>query len=399
MTIDIEKARTDTPGCANVLHFNNAGSSLPTTSTLNAVKDYLDLEASAGGYEAMTLAADRIDCFYATAAGLLNCDPSEVAFQSGASEAWWRAFMAVDPQPGDRVLAGTTEFMSAAFGLMQARKRGVIVEMIPDDATGQVDVGALETMLEQPTKLVCLTQIGMSNGLVNPVREVGEVVKRSSAFYLLDACQAAGQMPLDVDELQCDFLTATGRKWLRGPRGTGLLYVRSSILDDLVDPIFVDGKSAHWNAPDTYELSPGAARYELAEMNPAGKVGLGSAISYALDIGLEPIRDRVTSLASSLRTRLRDVPTITVTDRGEELSGIVTFVSDTVDPVVIGDVLRAHGINTSTPGAANSRYMFEALGLETVVRAAPHYYNTDDEIDRFFAALGEIVTGGQHPAG
>lgn len=398
MTINIDKARADTPGCTNVLHLNNAGSSLPTTSTLDAVKGYLDLEARAGGYEAMALAADRIDHFYAAACRLLHCDPSEVAFQSGASEAWWRAFMAVDPQPGDRVLAGTTEFKSAAFGLMQARKRGVIVEMIPDDASGQVDVGALEAMLSQPTKLVCLTQIGMSNGMVNPVQEVGEVVRRSRAFYLLDACQAAGQIPLDVDELGCDFLTATGRKWLRGPRGTGLLYVRGSILDDLTDPIFVDGKSALWNTTDTYELSPGATRYELAEMNPAGKVGLGSAISYALDIGLEPIRDRVTSLASSLRTRLRDIPTITVTDRGEELSGIVTFVSDTVDPVAIGDALRAQGINTSTPGAPNSRYMFEALGLETVVRAAPHYYNTEGEIDRFVAALEEIVASGQQPS-
>jgi selenocysteine lyase/cysteine desulfurase len=276
MTIDIGKARADTPGCAKVLHFNNAGSSLLTTSTLDAVKGYLDLEANSGGYEAMTIAADRIDLFYTASAALLNCNPTEVAFQSGASEAWWRAFLAVDPQPGDRVLAGTTEFKSAAFGLMQARKRGVVVELIPDDANGQVDVAALESMLEEPTKLVCLTQIGMSNGMVNPVLQVGEVVKESGAFYLLDACQAAGQMPLDVDALQCDFLTATGRKWLRGPRGTGMLYVRSTILDDLVDPVFVDGRSAHWNTTDTYELSPGSSRYELAEMNPAGKVGLGS---------------------------------------------------------------------------------------------------------------------------
>ncbi len=399
MAIDIEKVRADTPGCANILHLNNAGSSLPATSTLDAVKDYLDLEATAGGYEAMTIAAGRIDHFYVAAAGLLNCEPSEVAFQSGASEAWWRAFLAVDPQPGDRVLVGTTEFKSAAFGLMQARKRGVIVELIPDDASGQVDVEALETMLERPTKLVCLTQIGMSNGMVNPVREVGQAVKRGGALYLLDACQAAGQMTLDVEELQCDFLTATGRKWLRGPRGTGLLYVRSSVLDDLADPVFVDGKSALWNTTDTYELSRGSSRYELAEMNPAGKVGLGSAISYALNIGLGPIHERVTSLAASLRELLDDVPSITVTDRGDEMSGIVTFISDKVDPVAIGDALRSQGINTSTPGAPNSRYMFEALGLETVVRAAPHYYNTEDEIGRFIVALGEIVTGGQHPSG
>ena len=392
MTIDLAVARADTPGCTNVLHLNNAGSALPTTSTLRAQQGYLDLEASVGGYEAMSIATDEIQSWYTASAELLNCEPGEVAFQSGASEAWWRAFLATDLQPGDRVLAGTTEFQSAAFGLMQARKRGITVEMIPDDSSGHVDVEVLASMLERPAKLVCLTQIGMSNGMVNPAERVGQVVKSTGALYLLDACQAAGQMLLDVDRLQCDFLTATGRKWLRGPRGTGMLYVRSSILDRLVDPVFVDGRSAVWNSTDTYELAPGSSRYELAEMNPAGRVGLGSAIGYALDIGLEAIEQRVRSLSSMLREQLQTVPTIRVTDRGDELCGIVTFVSDAVGAVEIGEQLHSEGINTSTPGAANSRYLFESVGVDTIVRASPHYYNTEDELSQFIHALANIVS-------
>ncbi len=391
MSIDVARVRADTPGSTNVLHFDNAGSSLPPTSTLEAVKGYLDLEASVGGYQAVEVAADDIEFFYTSSARLLGCEPGEVAFQSGASEAWWRAFLAVDPKPGDRVLVGTTEYQAAAFGLMQASKRGVIVEMIPDDAHGQIDVEALQSMLAMPTKLVCLTQIGLSNGLVNPAAEVGEIVKDSGALYLLDACQAVGQMPLDVDELQCDFLTATGRKWLRGPRGTGLLYVRGSILGELADPVFVDGKSALWNTTNTYELASGSSRYELYEMNPAGKVGLGAAIAYALDVGVEAIEERVKGLAAMLRERLRVVPTIAVIDRGSELSGIVSFVSDTKAAAEIGEILLSHNINVSALGAQSSRYMFEALGVETVVRASPHYYNTEEEIDRFVDVVGSIV--------
>jgi len=387
MMIDIERVRAETPGSETLIHLNNAGSSLPAASTLAAHKAYLDLEASEGGYEAMSIAAEEVERFYTASAALLNCDPHEVAFQSGASEAWWRAFLAVDPQPGDRVLAGTTEFQSAAFGLMQAQRRGVIVEMIPDDASGQVDLAALQSMLKQPTKVVCLTQIAMSNGLVNPIEKIGTMIRDAGALYLLDACQAAGQMPLDVDVLQCDFLTATGRKWLRGPRGSGILYVRNSVLADLTDPVFVDGKSALWDTTNSYQMSRGSARFELAEMNPGGRVGLGSAITYALDIGIEAIQERVLMLATTLRSRLRDVPGVTVTDRGEQQCGIVTFVADSLSPDVIRQKLHEQRINVSAPDASNSRYLFEAVGVDAVVRAAPHYYNTEEELDRFVSAL------------
>lgn len=391
MHIDVERARRDTPGSTNVLHLSNAGSSLPAASTLAAHNRYLELEAMEGGYEAMSVAADELNGFYSAAARLVNCEPHEIAFQSGASEAWWRAFLAVDPQPGDRVLAGTTEFQSAAFGLMQAQKRGVIVEMIPDDATGQVDLAALQSMLEEPTKLVALTQIAMSNGLVNPVEDIGSMIRDSGALYLLDACQAAGQMPLDVQVLQCDFLTATGRKWLRGPRGSGLLYVRNSVLDDLTDPVFVDGRSALWNGTNTYQLSAGSLRFELAEMNPGGKVGLGSAISYALEVGIGAIQERVFALAARLRTELRELPGITVTDRGERLCGIVTFTSDTLSPDTIRSALRKQRINVGAPDVSDSRYMFEAVGVDGVVRVSPHYFNTEEELDRFMAALSNIL--------
>lgn len=390
-SIDINAVRAETPGCENVVHLSNAGSSLPTSETLDAQIDYLRLEASIGGYEAMAAASTDLDNFYQAAGTLLNCSPHEMSFVSGASEAWWRAFLAVDLKPGDRVLVGASEFQSAAFGLMQARKRGIVVDMIPNADTGKVDVAALEAMLDDSVKLVCLTQIAMSNGLVHPAAEVGAVVAGSDAMYLLDACQAVGQMPVDVDDLQCDFLTATGRKWMRGPRGTGMLYVRDSIVEGLVDPIFVDGRSALWDSTNTYQLAKGSARFELGEANHSGKVGLGVAINYALDLGLGAIEHRVRALADQLRAELHDAPGVTVTDMGSDLCGIVTFTTDTMSAAEVSSALRQRRINTASPGASNSRWMFESMGVNSIVRASPHYYNTEEEVDHMVGELTAIL--------
>jgi len=390
-SIDISAVRADTPGCENVLHFSNAGSSLPTSATLEAQIGYLGLEASIGGYEAMAAAAADLDNFYSAAGALINCSPHEVSFVSGASEAWWRAFLAVGLRPGDRVLVGTTEFQSAAFGLIQARQRGISVEMIPDDETGAVDVSALEDMMDDSVKLVGLTQIAMSNGLVNPAAEVGAVVAQSDALYLLDACQAVGQMPVDVVDLQCDFLTATGRKWMRAPRGTGMLYTKDSIVENLEDPIFVDGRSALWDSTNTYQPMSGSARFEFGEANHSGKVGLGVAIDYALDLGLGAIEQRVRSLADQLRSELRTVPGVTVTDIGLELCAIVTFTTDAMPATDVSAALRQRGINTSSPDASNSRWMFESMGVDSIVRASPHYYNTEEEVDHFVGQLRAIL--------
>lgn len=381
-SFDIDAIRAETPACEDVVHFNNAGAALPPKPVLDATIEFLNYEARVGGYESVLDRADQLDNVYRAGAAMFSCEPSELALTSNASEAWWRAFTSVPLTAGDRVLTGNAEYVSNAFGLIQAQQRGVEVTVIPDDEHGQVDLEQLAAELDERVKLVSLTHIPTSGGLVNPAAKVGAMTRENGSLFLLDACQSAGQMPLNVDELQCDFMSLTGRKFLRGPRGTGLLYVRSAVMADLEQPQFIDGYSADWTATDGYELQPTAKRFELFETSFAGKAGLGVALEYANAIGLDIIQERVVGLAARLREQLSSIDGVAVHDQGINKCGIVTFSIAGVDAIEFRDEVRTQGINVSQT-VPSVWQVSQGAPDQSIVRSSVHYYNTHDEIARF----------------
>ena len=387
MSLDIDRLRADTPACANLIHFNNAGSSLMPQPVYQAVIDHLALEQTIGGYEAAAAANAVIEDFYDAFATMLNCDRSEIAYVENATRAWDMAFYSLPLKEGDRILTAEAEYVSNFLGFLhQARRRGLEVDVAPCDASGQVDVDALERLITPKTRLIALTHIPTQGGLVNPAEEVGTVAKRHGITYLLDACQSAGQMPLDVKKLGCQLLSGTGRKFLRGPRGTGFLYVSNTILDTL-DPPFIDLGSANWTSERTFELLPDARRFENWESYVAGRVGLRAAVRYALNLGLEQIEARVTALAAKLRAELSALPGVTVHDLGRRKSGIVTFQKADETPEALKSRLRAARINVSTSSKTSAQLDFTRRGLSQLVRASVHYFNTESEMDRFCGAL------------
>ncbi len=389
LTLDVDAIRAETPACSGVAHLNNAGAALPPQTVVDETIDFLRLEATIGGYESVDREAERLDRMYGAGARLLNCEPHEIALTTNASEAWWRAFTSVPLHEGDRVVTGRAEYVSNAFGLMQAHQRGIEVVIVDDDETGQIDLAAVEAALDERVKLVALTHVPTSSGLVNPAAEVGALAKTVDALYLLDACQSAGQIPLDIDELQCDFLSLTGRKWLRAPRGTGMLYVRSSVLDSLRPPSFIDGYSADWVGQHAYELQPGSKRFELFETSFAAKAGLGVAIDYALDVGIEAIEARVTHLSASMREQLAAIDGVEVMDHGPRLCGIVTFRVAGHAPLAVKTALGAAGVNVSA-GALSAWQVGHDDTPPAIVRASPHYYNTEDEVARLVELVSEM---------
>ncbi len=391
MAFDLLRARADTPGCAQVAHLNNAGAALMPRQVLEAVKAHLDLEAQIGGYEAAEQAHAALERVYDATATLLGCDRDEVAIVENATRAWDMAFYAVPLKPGDRILTAMAEYASNYIAYLQVAERtGAIVEVIPNDEHGQISIEALRHAIDDRVKLIAITHVPTNGGLVNPAAAVGKVAREAGVLYLLDACQSAGQMPLDVEQIGCDMLSATGRKFLRGPRGTGFLYVRREVLERL-EPPFLDLHAADWVAPDRFEIRPDARRFENWETNYAGKIGLGVAIDYALGWGLDTTYARVRELAERLRAQLSDLPQVTVRDLGAERCGIVTF---SVQGQPVEDLrlaLARQRINVSATTVSSTRLDMEARQISEMVRASVHYYNSEEELDRFCATLATLV--------
>lgn len=393
MKFDVERARAQTPGCTQRIHFNNCGAGLMPTPVIDALKNHIDLEAQIGGYEAAAAANEQVQATYTALARLFNCSTREIAVVENATRGWDMAFYAFEFKPGDRILTCSAEYGSNYIAYLQvARKTGALIETIPDDSHGTVDVDALRRMIDDRVKLISITHVPTNGGLVNPAAAIGKVAREHGIPYLLDACQSVGQMPLDVEELNVDMLAATSRKYLRGPRGMGCLYVREQLIAELEPPL-LDNHAATWVAPQEYRLVDDARRFENWECNVAAKIAFGAAVDYALDWGLEAIEARIAALCATLREGLASLPAVELQDLGARQCGIVSFTVANLAPAEVKQGLSERGINASVSRITSTRINMHARGLEAVARVGIHYYNSEDEVARFVAALDEMIRG------
>jgi cysteine desulfurase / selenocysteine lyase len=385
---DIARLRAETAGCCEQsIFFNNAGASLQPRPVVARVIEHLRLEEQVGGYEAADMVAAELEALYGSVARLLHCAPEEIALQENATRAWEMAFYSLRFAPGDRIVTAANEYASNYIAFLQvAQRTGAEICVVESDQAGEVDLEALHRLLDDRVKLIALTHVGTNGGLVQPVAQVGALARAAGIPFLLDACQSTGQMHLDVNALGCDMLCATGRKYLRGPRGTGFLYVRGAMLAQMEPPL-LDLRAATWTSPGQYEVRPDARKFETWEAAAATRLGLGVAIEYALALGVERIERRVQDLAALLRRRLAEIKGVTVQDLGRVRCGIVTFTCDPHPAAKVVDWLKANGIAVRIIERSSARIDMERRGLEELVRASVHYYNTGDEVARFCNVL------------
>lgn len=358
---------------------------------LETVTGYLRQEAEFGGYETAAKNYDRLELVYDSIARLVGANRDEISIAENATVAWQRVFYSLNFRAGDRILTSSAEFAANLIAFLQVSKRtGASVEVIPNDESGAIDPSALKAMVDDRVRLIAITWIPTNGGLINPAEEVGRIAQANGIPFLLDACQAVGQMPIDVKTLNCDMLTATGRKFLRAPRGTGFLYIRKSILDD-TEPAMLDLFGATMTGTGTYELRSDARRFETWETNYATRLGLGAAVDYALGVGLPAIEARCQLLAETLRRELSEIDGLQLRDTGSRLAALVSLTIDGFEASEIMQRLAKQSINVSVSPPNSTPIDASNRRLPPVVRVSPHYYNSEEEVERVISVMRQIA--------
>ena len=391
--MNIQSLRAETPGCAERIHLNNAGAALMPEPVIRALQEHITLESRIGGYEAEDLRGAAILDAYRSVAHLLGTQPRNVAFTENATVSNLQAISSIPFAAGDVILTTRNDYASNQIQFLSLQRRlGVRVVRAPDDPAGGVDVQAMADLIrtQRPT-LVCVTHVPTNSGLVQNVSAIGAVCHEAEVLYLVDACQSVGQMPVDVHRIQCDFLSASARKYLRGPRGCGFLYVSDRALAQGLAPLFVDMRGADWIAEDRYREAADAKRFENWEFSWALVLASAEAARYATAIGLESIERRVGALARRLRESLASVDHVRVLDRGRDLSGTVSIATVNADPHELVTALRERRINVSAQSRVSAVIDYDDKGVSASLRISPHYYNTEDEIDQAVAAIRGLL--------
>jgi selenocysteine lyase/cysteine desulfurase len=394
---ELTQWRADTPGCANQIHLNNAGAGLMPRSVLDAIVAHLNREAKFGAYESADDAEAAVNQAYVNIAKLLGTKARNLAVVENSTVAFFQALSAFDFRPGDVIVTTRNDYISNQLAYLSLAKRcGVEVRRAADLPAGGADPQSVRELLrDAKVKLLAVTWVPTNSGLMQPVEALGEIAEAAAVPYLVDACQAVGQIPVDVAKLRCDFLSATARKFLRGPRGIGFLYVSERALKRGDFPLYIDMRGADWVAADSFAPAPDARRFENWEFPYSLVLGLGEAARYAMDVGIERGGKRARDLAAQLRAKLREIPGVKVLDRGSELAAIVTLQVAGWDATELSKFLRKRGINTSASLRAYAVIDMDEKGAPSALRLSPHYYNTEEELD---AAIESIRSLPAHAA-
>jgi selenocysteine lyase/cysteine desulfurase len=392
----VKQWRDDTPGCANQIHFNNAGAGLMPRAVLDAMVAHLQREMNFGGYESADDAEEDIARAYGDVAKLLRARQDNIAMVENSTVAFFQALSAFDFKRGDVIVTTRNDYISNQLAYLSlARRQGVELRRAADLATGGADPQSVKELLRDPrVRLLAVTWVPTNSGLMQPVETLGEVAEAAGVPYLVDGCQAVGQIPVDVARLRCDFFSGTARKFLRGPRGIGFLYVSDRALKRGDFPLYIDMRGADWVSADSFAPAPDARRFENWEFAYSLVLGLGEAVRYALEVGVERGGQRARELAGILRSKLSGLSGIRVLDRGRELAAIVTLQVAGWDATELSKLLRTRGINSAASLRAYAVIDMDEKGAGSALRLSPHYYNTEEELDCVVEQLKTVAAGG-----
>ena len=373
------------------IHFNNAGSSLSKKIVLSEIYNYLALEKRIGGYEAQDLEHKKLEKFYTNVSKLINSDESEISFLTNSTLAWNLVFNSIPLKKTDNIIIFENEYSSNYISILKRRRLFNKLLVIKIKKKGLVDLEDLEKKINADTKLLSVNHIASQCGNVFPVKKIGEILKskNKNAIYIVDGCQSIGQIKIDVKNINCDFFTASGRKYLRGPRGTGFLYMKKSITNK-IDPIFLDMSSSNIDKDNRIVTRISSRFMENFEHSPALKLGLSTAIEQSLVIGIKNINKRIIKLSEYFRSKVLSNKNLVLMESKDSLSGINTMYFNGNDVSDIFKHLSKLGIRTYISNEKTSTLYFKKIKKKNILRISFHYFNTKKEIDCLVKVLDDL---------
>ncbi len=385
--MNIEQIRKDTPGVPKLIHFNNAGASLVTQQVIDATINFIHEDAITGGYRITNEKATEINNFYTQAAKLINASPNEIALTQNATSSLNLALYSIPFQKGDVIITSELEYGNNFINYLHLKEqKGIEIRIFKHELNGSFDLNAFEKLIDNKVKLIAITHIPTSNGIIAPAEEIGKLAKKYQVLFMVDACQSIGQIPFDVEKIGCDFATATSRKYLRGGRGLGFLYVRQSVIEQL-EPVFLELLYTNWQNANDYQLNKSAKMFETWEKPFAAMMGFTAALKYANDLGIDNIWSRIELIANYLREQLQTIEDITVHDIGQKQGGIVTFSKAGISPEDLQKHLQSFNINSSVTARFSSVLEMDKRNISAANRTSVHYYNTKEEVDFLISKL------------
>ncbi len=375
-------------------HFNHAGASIPPPEVVARVIRHLELEAVIGGYEAAEEVAVEVDGVVGALGELIGAAPGDVVAVESATRAWeqvlWSLALSHRWGHGDRIVVDGFAYASSWATLLRLRDAvGVEIAVAPSRPDGTVDPAQIADATDDRTRLVLVTHVPTHVGTVSDVAGVGAALAGRDLVYAVDLAQSLGQLPIDVGAIGCHLAFAPGRKFLRAPRGTGVLYLAASVAETL-EPLAVDLTTATTITAGGYELAPGVARFGLFEHSVALRLGLGEAARHAVARGL-------TRISAEVQARTTEVVELVAATPGFELlappplSGIVSVTHERLDPDQVRAHLRDQGVSTWVAAVGGSPLDQAARLARPAVRISPHYSTTDDEVERLARALRALA--------
>lgn len=375
------------------VHLNTAGAALPAPGVLVAMAGHLALEERLGPYEAEQRRTEELTgAVYARLAELLGAGADEIALFSSGTDAWCRTVCQLRIPRGSRIWATRYEYAGNLIALQRvARASGCTLEVIPCLPDGDLDLEWIRASLDERVALVSVVHMPSGAGVVLPVELVGALLAAagSSAVYIVDACQTAGQLPLDVRAIGAHALTGAGRKFLRGPRGSGFAYLRAD-LQDRIDPWWYDLHVAQARSLDEHRVTDRTAcRFETAERSNAVVLGLLAAVEYTLSGPGGPAAEVMAALLEAVIT----IPGIRLLAPRPVPAAIVSFVHESCAAERIVAGLAADGITGWVAHGEHTPLYLAADGISEFVRISVHHYTTMADIELFRRSLRRATMG------